>query len=75
MRGFSKPSIKNNNFIDNNRNAFFSTFSFRNTWDGNYWDGPRESPYVIKGKLFFLIIPWFNFDWHPAQEPNDIEVL
>jgi len=65
-------NIKNNNFINNGQNAFFSTFSLRNTWDKNYWNGPQDSPYVIKGKLFFLIIPWVNFDWHPAQEPYNI---
>ncbi|GAI48792.1 unnamed protein product, partial [marine sediment metagenome] len=49
-----------------------STFSFFNTWDSNYWGEPRDSPYIIKGTLLFLFIPWFNFDWHPAQEPYDI---
>lgn len=64
--------ILTNNFIDNTENAYFNSFSFFNTWDGNYWDGPQEPPCVIKGKLFFFLIPWLNFDWHPAQEPYEI---
>ena len=68
----SKNLILMNNFIDNTGNAEFKFFAFRNTWDANYWDGSQESPYVIRGKLIFFLIPWFNFDWHPAQEPYDI---
>jgi len=64
-------NIKYNNFIDNNRNARFSLFSLFNTWDSNYWGEPRDSLYIIRGTLF-LFIPWFNFDWNPAQEPYDI---
>jgi len=73
LRQSNSNTIANNNFLNNTHNAFFSTFSFFNTWDGNYWDEEQESPYVIKGKLF-LFIPWFNFDWRPAQKPYDIGV-
>ena len=66
-------NIKYNNFIDNNKHADFQFFSIFNTWNGNYWDEPRDSLYIIRGKLF-LFIPWFNFDWNPAQEPYDIGV-
>ena len=44
-------------------------------WDGNYWNRPRIFPKPILGELPpYGIIRWFQFDWHPAQEPYDIEV-
>ena len=47
---------------------------FRNKWDGNYWNRPRVFPKLIFGyiEIFYGNIPWFNIDWHPAQEPYDI---
>jgi len=45
------------------------------TWDGNYWNKPRNFPKPIFGRLGpYSLIPWINFDWNPAQEPYDIEV-
>ncbi|UCF13279.1 MAG: right-handed parallel beta-helix repeat-containing protein [Thermoplasmatales archaeon] len=42
-------------------------------WDGNYWNKPRSFPKPILGRLPPSgYIPWVQFDWHPAQEPNDI---
>ena len=58
----------------------------KSRWIGNYWDtwsgiGPKK----ILGFLVFgwrllqfgiqilIPIPWFVFDWHPAQEPYDIQ--
>jgi len=70
MVAFSnKNIIEKNNFIDNWMHALIY-ISWRNTWDGNYWDnwigfGPKP---------IFGCIPWVQFDWHPAQEPYDIEV-
>jgi len=66
-------TIHHNNFIDNELSAGFTTMAVYNQWDGNYWDKPRTLPYLIVGNLF-IFIPWFNFDWHPAQEPYDIGV-
>ncbi len=44
-------------------------------WDGNYWNRPRIFPKPIRGELPpYGIVPWFQFDWHPAQEPYDIGV-
>ena len=65
--------IEKNNFIGNNRHAFFE-FSLRNTWDSNYWDNwIGFGPKLIFGRLGpFKKIPWVNFDWNPAQEPYDI---
>jgi parallel beta-helix repeat protein len=58
----------------------------KNTWDENYWNRPLRFPKLILGAkefLFFpgapfhlppmmIALPWFNIDWHPAQEPYDI---
>jgi len=76
----NKNNISKNNFLDNKINAFFycgRLFSNKNNiWIGNYWDKPRENPYIIFGAIgTFLVliqIPWINIDWHPAKEPYDI---
>ncbi|MCK5300955.1 MAG: right-handed parallel beta-helix repeat-containing protein [Thermoplasmatales archaeon] len=74
----SNATISSNNFIKNRfREALFVGKVFlqnKNIWDENYWNRPRVLPkpiFGIKGKLFVLL-PWINFDWHPAQEPYDI---
>jgi len=69
----NKNIIEKNNFIGNRIHAIFY-ISWRNNWDGNYWDkwigfGPKP--------IFGLLgltgkIPWINFDWRPALEPYDI---
>jgi parallel beta-helix repeat protein len=74
--------ISHNNFIDNEkRNAiflYFIKYIGRNTWDGNYWDNSRQNIYPIFGKIALQefieigIIPWFQFDWHPASGPYNI---
>jgi len=69
----SSNVISKNNFINNSKNAHFIVLSHQNTWDSNYWGEPRTLPYLIIGNLF-IFIPWFNFDWNPAQEPYDIGV-
>jgi len=44
-------------------------------WDGNFWVRPRTIPKVIPVIFHFQIPPfWFQFDWHPAKEPYDIDV-
>jgi hypothetical protein len=64
--------ITNNNFLKNGHNAFFYLFSKSNQWKYNYWNQTRSLPYVIIGRLYLSIIPWVNFDWHPAKEPYNI---
>ena len=70
----SGNTIIGNDFINNTCNAFFKLrSSFFNRWSRNYWDdwwgfGPK----LVKGQIGKLLIPWFNFDWHPAKEPYDI---
>jgi len=67
--------IIENNFIGNVRGAFFRSFCFFNRWNNNYWDDwIGFGPQLIFGLLFFNKIPWIQFDWHPAQEPYNIEV-
>ena len=79
-------NISQNNFIENGwRNAKFvyDIGALRNRWDGNYWDYmhtmillKRPYPYPIFGRISIGyglgVIPWLNFDWHPANEPYDI---
>jgi parallel beta-helix repeat protein len=65
--------ISRNNFENNPCHAYYKN-TWRNKWVNNYWDtwigiGPK----IIYGHIDKLgIIPWVNFDWHPAQEPYDI---
>ena len=68
-----------NNFYWNGRKAL--TNSARNEWNKNYWNRPRILPYPIVGKVGrlhtfffdFYLVPWIQFDWHPAAEPYDID--
>jgi parallel beta-helix repeat protein len=76
-------NIYHNNFIDNNKNAYYF---YNKQWGGNYWDNwigvehplLRVFPYRIPGAPFItgngipLLLLYFNFDWHPAKEPYDI---
>jgi nitrous oxidase accessory protein len=55
--------ISQNNIIGNYRNVL-SLFS-RDIWRGNYWDEPRSLPKLILG-----ILPFIQFDWQPATQPN-----
>jgi len=75
LLGSNQNIIKTNNLIGNKRNARF-VFSFRNTWESNYWDswfGVRFDrplfkvlPKVIRGVVLR------NFDHDPQLEPYDI---
>jgi len=80
-----KNLIKKNNFIGNEKHAIFAP-SWRNIWDANYWDNwiglklnwpvVQKFPKVLVGMLlppwFNFNLPYFNFDWRPAQEPYAI---
>jgi parallel beta-helix repeat protein len=66
--------ITQNNFINNTRQAGFDqniNFIEGNRWSQNYWNRPRLLPYPIRGTVF-LIVPWMQFDWRPAQTPFEI---
>ena len=66
----SGVKITNNNFMNNNWNAFFFKSLF-NIWLHNYWNRPRIFPYPILG-LQTIIPPifWLNFDLRPSLTPN-----
>ena len=79
-RGFN--SIKCNNFINLEIDAFFS-FSYFNRWNRNYWGRPMFSPKVINGYIVFfnpwkedpfIVFEWFNYDLRPAKKPYDITI-
>ena len=70
-----------NNFIENSH--MIRCGSCGHIFDYNYWDRPRVFPKMIlgwkekeiwrKGNIVFYInIPVFMFDMHPARVPNDI---
>jgi len=67
----NKNTFQYNNFISNNRNVYFERFCINNVWNENYWGRARVLPYPIIGR-FWVFFPWINFDWHPAQEPYEI---
>lgn len=80
--------ISRNNLRNNtNRNACFvehKGFSGKNIWKNNYWGKPRIFPKPILGLkqtrfyyptpfgALWFFIPWFRFDWRPAQQPYNI---
>jgi parallel beta-helix repeat protein len=84
----SKCLIKENNFLNNNKHAFFEKYSIkRNYFRNNYWDSSVS--FIIKiifglqnifagydrwGIPTYFEIPWAQFDWRPAPEPYDIGV-
>ena len=79
----NRNRVLSNNFIGNGINAFFEHVLFsipiwgRTIWRGNYWNDHLSgdgSPYIIRGQgaIFVFRPPWFNIDWHPAQEPYEI---
>ena len=77
-------TIVKNNFLDNERDAFFRNSRFisnfiSNRWNQNYWNRPRIFPKLIFGKIrtsstYIPHILWINIDWNPAKEPYDIGV-
>ena len=79
MEDFTKDNqLIYNNLINNDRNAyfFFGAGPFPNIWNANYWsDWNLPLPKPIKGtadfdfERFWIRIPWFMFDKHPAMEP------
>jgi parallel beta-helix repeat protein len=65
--------IQQNNFLGNQQDAAFM-LSFLNKWNQNYWNQPSILPKIIPGRLGLRgLIPVINVDWHPVQEPYDIE--
>jgi parallel beta-helix repeat protein len=96
----SFDTIKQNNFLENRRHAifvqplqlmvqtYFRPYPFLPPlWNENYWDSPRQIPYVIPGfigcngliastiwnRLDVYPVNWMRLDWHPAQEPYPVK--
>ncbi len=79
LSGSNNNNILKNNFLNNKRNAHLE--NSKNTWNQNYWNRPRFLPKLIFGISTIEIGLWISIpllgieiDWHPAQEPYDIEV-
>lgn len=60
-------------------------FLHKHYWNNNYWDDWKTTdPRPIKGEWYVLFgfivgigigpVPYWQFDWHPAQEPYDIPI-
>lgn len=69
--------IEYNTFQNNFRDVYFQDSS--NSWNHNYWSRPKVLPKLILGgktipPIGGYVLPWLEFDWHPAQEPYNIEV-
>jgi parallel beta-helix repeat protein len=75
-----------NNFLNNDKDAFFKYYhcfprGSGNIIENNFWGKPRMFPKIIFGQLCcpfkildnpFLNIPWITFDWTPTNEAYDI---
>jgi parallel beta-helix repeat protein len=79
LRSSKRNTIQQNNFLRNNRNAYFE--NCRNEWKNNYWNRPRLLPKIIRG-AFSVPMPFpfqdivfrlVNFDLRPALKPYDIK--
>ena len=77
-------TFQKNNFIDNDKDIYFYILFLdilfkRNIWKNNYWNKSRNFPKLIPGSVYFLnstkSFQWYQFDWHPAQEPYDIPTV
>jgi len=77
--------IYENNIFNNEMDARWANtpseflFLWRNRWYRNYWGSPRTLPKPIFGFVYLgalvnlpLLIPRFQYDLFPAQEPYDI---
>jgi len=68
--------IRNNNFINNTKQAYFENSSlnlfFRNYWDDWIVKKPRPIEGIRYGYFLQNRRAWTTYDWHPAQEPYDI---
>jgi parallel beta-helix repeat protein len=74
LYGSTEVTVSLNAFHNFKENAFFygtTLAQSRNHWSKNYWDKPRQLPYVIHGRIrpgSFSFL-WVNFDWSPLDSP------
>ena len=72
IRSSNFNDVHHNNFINCKIKALFIKCK-NNKWSHNYWGESRILPKVILGtRGIFGLIPWFNVDWFPAFEPNEV---
>ena len=67
--------ILKNNFLNNNRDAFFlDSYYNSNRWIRNYWNKSQILPKLIFGKAIIdeNECTWLNIDWRPAIKPHNI---
>lgn len=64
----SKTEITRNNLIDNPINACFYAVCvirypqfIQNSWDNNFWDGPKNKPVRINGTFYLIPFPRLPF--------------
>ncbi len=70
LSGCFRTIIENNNILDCGVGAWCSQ-SYFNIWHQNYWGRSHLLPKPIFGtRGVFGLIPWINFDWQPARNPN-----
>jgi|GEM_PF-528731 len=75
----NKSTFTCNNFIANNKSAFFENSSL-NRWKQNYWDDHSSRwPKCIHGLMRIPwnkihVIRWIDLDWQPVQRPYDIPI-
>jgi parallel beta-helix repeat protein len=66
-----RNTIKQNDFVDNENQAFFDG-SILNRWYRNYWsDSHRVLVKPIRGRLDIFNIPWIDYDILPKRRPNN----
>lgn len=69
--------IQNNNFVENTKQVVFNyRYGFSNEWTGNYFDNQiLPGVKILSGvRDNILYYPFLDFDWHPAENPHDIDV-
>jgi hypothetical protein len=64
-------TIEYNNFINQNKNAFFEN-TLSNKWSNNFWDDwNKKGSYKIYGRISILsdviTLNWINFDFNPSE--------
>jgi len=70
LRESNNNLILKNNFLNITKCDWFGS-SFKNTWDGNFWEKSLNYPKLIYGKIGFKEkMPWFNIDWNPSTKLN-----
>ncbi len=77
LEGTHHNTIKENNFISNDDDAFYWNCFFT-SWSHNYWDDLQTPVKIIFGQIQIVLLPFripcIDIDWFPAKEPYDISM-